>query len=255
MFSPQLQSSDGEVLEGVVMEVGAPLTPLKVLVDGQEREIFALDLGSGDTLEMGGGGFLPDSSISVYMFSSPTLLGVVPVESDGSYKVTLELPESLRESGSQHTLKMVGYSPSGSEWTITSPVWMDPVEVSPVDDGESSGTVKTPVTETETTTPPGALAQEDSAALPGLDTPDLDNRSVEPSAGACYAMAGQYGFGFASANKASGDCPRPEAILSSAKPGETPAGNVTLWLFGVALAGTLAVIILVWRRKPGSDLA
>ena len=257
MFSPQLQSSDGGVLEGVVMEVGAPLRPLTVLdEEGQEREIFALDLGSGDSLEMAGGGFLPDSSISVYMFSSPTLLGIVPVESDGSYKVMLDLPESLRESGSQHTLKMVGYAPSGSEWAITSPVWMDPVEVSPVDDGESSGTVKTPVTETENTNLPGALAQGDSATLPGLDTPVLDDRSVAPTAEDCSAMAGQYGFGLASASKASGDCPRPEAILSSAKPGETPAVSVTLWLFGVALLiGTIAAVILIGRRKSASDVA
>jgi hypothetical protein len=242
MFSSRVVGSEGS--EEVQVAVVAPLV---VLAGG----ISALDLGSEAALTLGGGGFLAGSSISVYMFSSPTLLGVIRVAADGTYSAELDLPDSLRESGSLHTLRMVGYSPTGSEWIISSPVWLDPLEASVVNQGGSSGPVTpAPAAESENATLPETIAQGDAGELPGMNPLNFSSRSADPTSNVCSAMSGYYGFGFVSATKVPRDCLGSDATLALSEPRGTPVVSFTLWLYAVAaVAGTFVIVTLIGRRK------
>jgi hypothetical protein len=68
-------------------------------------------LTPGGTVSLGGGGFAPGGAVSVYVYSTPTLLATTTADPTGAMTVTVVLPSDL-PAGS-HTLQAVGPAPGG----------------------------------------------------------------------------------------------------------------------------------------------
>ena len=74
----------------------------------------------GATMTLTGSGYLPNSTVSVIIYSSPQVLTSVITDATGSFTVTITVPKGL-ESG-QHTLVASGVDPSGAVRYVTLPV-------------------------------------------------------------------------------------------------------------------------------------
>jgi hypothetical protein len=66
---------------------------------------------------MGGAGFSPNSTVSLFLYSTPTKLGELPVSATGSYSGSALIPAGI-EAGS-HTIQAVGYTPSGETLALS----------------------------------------------------------------------------------------------------------------------------------------
>ncbi len=99
---------------GVSVEVGgtgADGKPLPLAPDG------SLIVAQSGGVSMGGAGFSPNSSVSLFMYSTPTKLGELPVSATGSYSGSALIPAGI-EAGS-HTIQAVGYTPSGETLALS----------------------------------------------------------------------------------------------------------------------------------------
>ncbi|MEN9989528.1 MAG: hypothetical protein RL508_507 [Actinomycetota bacterium] len=67
-----------------------------------------------------GTGFKPNSTVNVYIFSTPILIGTVQTNAEGSFEGSFALPSGL-EPGA-HTVQVDGYAPDGSVRTANMPV-------------------------------------------------------------------------------------------------------------------------------------
>jgi len=67
-----------------------------------------------------GTGFKPNSTVNVYIFSTPILIGTVQTDSVGSFEGQFALPSGL-EAGA-HTVQVDGFAPDGSVRTANMPV-------------------------------------------------------------------------------------------------------------------------------------
>jgi len=74
----------------------------------------------GSEIKISAEGFLPNSEVSVYVFSSPILLGTVKTDAQGKYVSTLASPATL-EIGA-HTIQLVGFLKDSSEAKISVPM-------------------------------------------------------------------------------------------------------------------------------------
>jgi hypothetical protein len=63
------------------------------------------------SFEFTGSGFAPNSSVHIYVFSTPTLIGMLETDSSGTFYANLPVPDELPLG--LHTLQVMGYSPSG----------------------------------------------------------------------------------------------------------------------------------------------
>ena len=90
--------------------------------DGSPSKLnkMALELVDGSRASFTGKGFKPNTEVKVYIFSTPTFLGTVTTDANGSYIGNLPVPAGL-EIG-EHTLQLGGYLPSGSLVTQSLPV-------------------------------------------------------------------------------------------------------------------------------------
>lgn len=86
-----------------------PTTGTPLQLDPQENIIVK----PGIDMAVAGQGFKPFSYVKVYIFSTPTLLGVIKTDANGKFSGTLPLPEGL-ELG-QHILQVSGYSHDNKE--------------------------------------------------------------------------------------------------------------------------------------------
>ena len=66
---------------------------------------------------MGGSGFSPNSMVSLYLYSTPTKLGELPVSASGSYSGAALIPAGI-EAGS-HTIQAIGYTPDGATLALS----------------------------------------------------------------------------------------------------------------------------------------
>jgi hypothetical protein len=126
--------------QGVILQVSSILTdgkPAKVASDG------ALLVVQGTSVDIAGSGYRPDSLIDLTIFSTPTRLGTVTVEADGSFEANFPIPAGI-EPG-DHTVKIDGTS-SARELTTVSVG----VRVLPKSQEESVDTVKPSPTATNT---------------------------------------------------------------------------------------------------------
>ncbi len=71
----------------------------------------------GRTVELEGSGYEPGSTVKVYGFSSPRLLGTITVNSAGKFKKQVRIGTGL--SAGNHSLQVNGYSPNGKVRSVS----------------------------------------------------------------------------------------------------------------------------------------
>ncbi|MCC5949256.1 MAG: fibronectin type III domain-containing protein [Nitriliruptoraceae bacterium] len=99
-------------------------TPMQIDSDGR------LVVRRGGMVEVSGYGFAPGSSVDVWLFSEPHLLGVVEVGADGTFAAALALPEGI-EPG-EHTVQLNGVSVDGALRSASTLVFV--AETEPMED-------------------------------------------------------------------------------------------------------------------------
>lgn len=91
---------------GLSLETRSPAgTPTALGANG------ALVLTSGGTLPIGGSGYAPGTDATVYLMSTPQLLGVFPITSQGNLLGTLKLPAGIAPGN--HTIQVNGLGADG----------------------------------------------------------------------------------------------------------------------------------------------
>lgn len=91
-----------------VFVAGLPDTP-----DGQ----LELSPGApGEPIQVSGTGFAPGSSVGIYLFSDPVLLATTMAGADGSFAVSISIPEGV--PAGQHHLVALGIAPDGQLRTL-----------------------------------------------------------------------------------------------------------------------------------------
>jgi len=82
--------------------------PNQIVQDNTRKDVSKnfLILENSLTVKVAGSGFLPGSDIKVEMFSNPQLLGIVPVDANGSFRASLQVSPDT-EVGT-HTIKTTG---------------------------------------------------------------------------------------------------------------------------------------------------
>ncbi|MEX2601573.1 MAG: right-handed parallel beta-helix repeat-containing protein [Balneolaceae bacterium] len=78
----------------------------------------------GGTLKTGGGGFSPGSSVAVWLFSTPRLLGFVDVDENGNFIGEIPIPKDIEVRS--HTLRIQGVGQSGEERMLALGVQVKP---------------------------------------------------------------------------------------------------------------------------------
>ena len=79
-----------------------------------------LTIVKGSEIKISAEGFLPNSDVSVYVFSTPILLGTVKTDAQGKYTSTLKSPTGL-EIGS-HTIQLIGFLKDSSAAKLSVPM-------------------------------------------------------------------------------------------------------------------------------------
>jgi hypothetical protein len=75
-----------------------------------------LVVNEGDKLVASANGFAPETEVEVWMYSTPTRLGVITADADGKVSGTFELPNGL-EAG-DHRLVFSGENPDGANAVV-----------------------------------------------------------------------------------------------------------------------------------------
>ena len=79
-----------------------------------------LTIVQGSAIKISAEGFLPNSDVSVYVFSTPVLLGTVKTDAQGKYTSSLISPNGL-EIGS-HTIQLIGFLKDSSAAKLSVPM-------------------------------------------------------------------------------------------------------------------------------------
>jgi hypothetical protein len=77
-------------------------------------------LAQGSTVTLTGSGYAPNSTVSVYIYSTPTLLGTALTNGSGAFSQAFTIPASLAPGA--HHLVSAGLDPSGNPRYLTSAV-------------------------------------------------------------------------------------------------------------------------------------
>jgi hypothetical protein len=85
-----------------------------------------LELEPGETVELGGSGLVPGSSVGAEIHSTPRVLGSTVVGADGSFTLPVTIPEDI-EPG-DHALVVTVTPPGGSPSTVSQSVVVVPAE-------------------------------------------------------------------------------------------------------------------------------
>lgn len=100
--------------------VAAPPVPAQLPASSGALQVPA---GSADTVTAGqavdvsGSGYLPGSTVTVVVYSTPTVLDSLVTEGDGSFDTSVTLPAGLPAGA--HTLVATGVDRNGDTWTLT----------------------------------------------------------------------------------------------------------------------------------------
>ena len=120
--------------------VSAPPVPAQVPAPSGSLRVPASSggLAPGDAVAVSGAGYLPGSTVTVVVYSTPTVLGSVTTSSaDGSFDTTVTLPAGL--PAGQHTLVATGVAPDGRTWTLTQAITALGAPGAPATDGPAAG--------------------------------------------------------------------------------------------------------------------
>jgi outer membrane protein OmpA-like peptidoglycan-associated protein len=121
-------ASTGLVLSGT--DWGLSLTP--VGTDGRPQPLGSdggLVLAPSGSLPLAASGYSANSSVFVYLMSTPVLLGVLQVDANGTMSGELELPSNLAPGS--HTLQINGYSAAGLLRSVSLGVTVAPAVATP----------------------------------------------------------------------------------------------------------------------------
>jgi len=83
-------------------------------------QVPAADAGAltpGGSVALSGSGFLTRSTVTLVVYSTPTVLNSLVTEVNGSFDANVTLPADLPEG--PHTLVATGVDPTGRTWTLT----------------------------------------------------------------------------------------------------------------------------------------
>ena len=104
------------------------------LTDGNQLAVV-----TGSTVSLTGEGFAPNTTVNVWLNSTPILLGTAQVDADGKFDSEFAIPAEL--AGGHHTLTFVGISAKGSEVrTSVGVVIVEQGDVDTTSDGEVTTT-------------------------------------------------------------------------------------------------------------------
>jgi uncharacterized repeat protein (TIGR02543 family) len=106
----------------VVSLASAQVTVLSVAPTGVPNPIqkSTLTITPGAQIKISADGFLPNSEVSVYVFSTPILLGKVITDAEGRYSASLASPPGLKVGS--HTVQLIGFLKDKSLATLSLPV-------------------------------------------------------------------------------------------------------------------------------------
>jgi hypothetical protein len=90
--------------------------------DGDLDAPAALDgpVAAGAEIDVAGSGYLPESTVTVVVYSEPTVLGSAAVDASGAFSASVTLPEDLPAGA--HTLVASGVDPQGNPRYLTLPI-------------------------------------------------------------------------------------------------------------------------------------
>jgi hypothetical protein len=74
----------------------------------------------GGAVTFSGGGFAPDSLVTVTLFSEPIVLGTTTADDQGNFSITVVLPADVPPG--DHHLEASGVDPDGNPLTVTLPL-------------------------------------------------------------------------------------------------------------------------------------
>ena len=97
------------------------------MVTSGSTGLLQLQIEEGANLATTGSGFRPNSTVTVYIFSTAIVLGSVQTDSQGAFQSSVILPSEL-ESGT-HKIQVTGWSPAGTKRIVTVPVLLSSATV------------------------------------------------------------------------------------------------------------------------------
>jgi hypothetical protein len=97
---------------------------------------------AGQTVDVAGAGYLAGSTVTVVVYSTPTVLGSL-VADDGSFDTSVTLPSVLPTG--EHTLVATGVGPDGETWTLTRRITAQGPAAGPAAPATTATTVATAV--------------------------------------------------------------------------------------------------------------
>lgn len=86
-------------------------------------------LTPGGTVTLAGGGFAPGAAVSIYVYSTPTLLARTAANATGSITVTVTIPADLPPGS--HTLQATGPAAGGGTTDLTTAFTVTAIATSP----------------------------------------------------------------------------------------------------------------------------
>jgi len=123
---PQISSDEASntvVVDGQSWAVSVAVSDTsRVSGEGQTTQVSSSP-GSGFTVA--GSGFMPDTRVDVWLFSSPVLLGNAVVDQDGTVSVRVQFDPATVPTG-QHTLQVQAVAEDGFIRAANLPVTLEP---------------------------------------------------------------------------------------------------------------------------------
>lgn len=80
----------------------------------------------GEVLGVSGTGWLPGSTVTICLFSSPVLLGTATVDGNGNFRTTVRIPTSVDPG--EHTLVMAGLDADSLPREVSIPLTIVPTD-------------------------------------------------------------------------------------------------------------------------------
>ncbi|WP_457025656.1 hypothetical protein [Geodermatophilus sp. SYSU D01119] len=101
--------------------VAAPAVPATVpTASGPLGAPAGPSVTAGRAVTLTGSGYLPDSTVTLVVYSTPTVLGTVVTDGNGAFSTTVTLPSGLASGA--HTLVASGVDPAGNPRALALPV-------------------------------------------------------------------------------------------------------------------------------------
>jgi uncharacterized repeat protein (TIGR02543 family) len=139
-----IRSPSGAVVSAIKSVFVSPVDPNSLVVSLASAQVVltsiapsgvanpiqnsTLTISQGANIKISAQGFLPKSEVSVYVFSTPILLGKVMTDDQGTY--TSSLPSPVGLAFGPHTVQLIGYLKDESLATLSVPVLVTQASVS-----------------------------------------------------------------------------------------------------------------------------